>query len=127
MKKQTGLLLSIVFCMASFIVFAASAAAAVDLPDKLKDIPIFPNAKIVQSMDMENHAMATFKVNGAKPEAVADFYKGKMKEKGWKVAIQAQQGDGEMVQFTKDGQMLQMYVQKEEDGATFNIVMTSKK
>ncbi len=125
MKKKRFYLISVVFCMVS-IFLAAFVVAAVDVPDKLKDVPRFPDSKIVQSMDMENHAMATFKVKGAKHDAVADFYKGKMKEKGWKVAMQAQQGDGEMVQFTKDGQMLQLYVQSEEDGTTFNMVMTSK-
>ncbi len=126
MKTKTLYFLPVAFCLASIIFIAAYASAAVELPDKLKDIPSFPNSQIVQSMDMENHAMATFKVKGAKSEAVADFFRTKMKDKGWKISVQAQQGEGEMVQFTKEGQMLQLFVKTEDDGVTYNMVMVPK-
>ncbi len=123
-NKNVGFVFAAV--CAVIILFGLSCASwAVDVPAKLKDIPIFQGAKIEQAMDMENHAMLTAKVN-AKPEAIASFYKGAMEAKGWKTFFQAEQENTRIIQFQKGDQMLQIGIQTDGDGTTFNLVVTTK-
>lgn len=121
-KRIVSIVAASLFCC----LFALTPAlAAVDLPDKLKSVPLFPNSTVQQSMDMGNAVMATAVVKSAKLDAVADFYKGKMKEKGWKISLQAQQENVQMIQFQKDNQMLHVQVQAEDDEITYNMVLQS--
>ncbi|MCE5334164.1 MAG: hypothetical protein LLG06_06200 [Desulfobacteraceae bacterium] len=124
MIRSSGSLVAVLLLLTVFAV--TSAFAAVDLPDKLKDMPLYPNSKVQQSMDMGDGVMATAVVKGAKLDAVADFFKTKIKEKGWKVTFQAQEEEAQMLQFQKDGQMIHIQVQAEEDGVTYNMVLQSK-
>ena len=114
-------------CAVCILFGLGSAFAAIDIPAKLKDVPLFQGAKVEHAMDMENHAMVTAKVK-AKPEAVAEFYKGAMQGKGWKIFMQAEQDNVKLIHFRKDNQMLQVSIQTEEgeEETTFNLVMTSQ-
>lgn len=92
------------------------AFGAMEIPTKLKEVPIYSGSKIVQVMDMDNNSMAMLTVK-ADREALLDFYKQSMKAKGWKVAFQAEQEDNAMVHFTKDNQTIQITVQNgDEEG-----------
>ncbi len=113
---------------AVIILFGLSCATwAVDVPAKLKDIPLYQGAKIEQAMDMQNHAMLTAKVN-ATPDAIVSFYKTAMEGKGWKTFFQAEQEGVKMIQFQKGDQMLQVGIQTEKDEkeSTLNLVVTTK-
>ena len=68
------------------ILFSVGPAFAVTVPDKLKDIPLYQGSTVQQAMDMENNAMLSATVK-ARIDAIADFYKSVMPEKGWKVAL----------------------------------------
>ena len=72
MSRRSGIVgfPSVLVC----ILFAAGVAlAAVSLPDKLKEIPLYPGSKIQQAMDMDKNSMAGLEVN-AKGEDVFEFY-----------------------------------------------------
>ncbi|MFZ2446516.1 MAG: hypothetical protein WAW37_09165 [Syntrophobacteraceae bacterium] len=103
------------------------AFGAIDIPAKLKDIPLYKGSKIQHAMDMETNAMVTATVK-EKPETVADFYKNTMKGKGWKVVFQAQQETTQMIHFQKDKQLLHITVQggEGEEATTYNLVISSQ-
>ena len=74
-------------CLFCILFGASLALGTVDIPDKLKDIPLYQGSKVKQAINMENNAMIMATVE-AKADAVADFYKNIMAGKGWKLAFQ---------------------------------------
>lgn len=89
------------------------AYGAMELPSRLKEIPIFAGSKTVQVMDAENNSMALFTVK-ADRDALLDHYKQAMKGKGWKVVFQAEQEEDAVVHFQKEKDIIQLSVQKDE-------------
>lgn len=110
-SKMFGVVLLQVFYL--FVGFG-SAFAAMELPEKLKEVPLYSGSTIVQVMDMGDSSVAMMNVK-ADREAFLGFYKKSMQAKGWKVAFQAEQEDNAMIHFTKDNQIIQLNVQKGEE------------
>jgi len=113
-----------VFCILFCI---GPAFGAIDIPEKLKDIPLYKGSKVLHAMDMDATAMLTATVD-AKSDAIADFYKNTMKAKGWKVAFQAEQENVKIMHFQKDKQVFQITIQNEKEGGatTYNLVITAQ-
>jgi hypothetical protein len=126
MEKRWRISSSAIFCT-FFILFCAGAAFSVDIPERLKDIPLYQGSAVQHAMDMPNHAMliATVKARG---NAIADFYKNAMTAKGWKVAFQAEQEDVKIVHFQKDKLIFQVTIQLEKGGEakSYNLLMISE-
>lgn len=93
------------------------ACAAMEIPDKLKEIPLYSGSKTLQVMDMGNNSMAMFSVK-ADREAIVEFYKQNMKAKGWTVAFQTEQEDAAVIHFMKDGRTIQIAVHKGDEPGT---------
>lgn len=89
--------------------------AAMELPDKLSQIPVFSGSKIIQVMDMGDNSMAALEVT-ADRDALIKFYKDEMKGKGWKTVFQAEQEDSAVLHFMKDNKTIQISANKEEEG-----------
>jgi len=127
MQKSLGIFrVAAVFVLA--VLFGAGASlGAIDIPEKLKDIPLYQGSKVQHAMDMGNSAMLTVKVD-AKSDAVADYYKSIMKAKGWNVAFQAEQENAKMIHFQKDKQILQVTIHTEKDGNStiYNLVISTQ-
>jgi hypothetical protein len=89
--------------------------AAIELPEKLKDVPTYPGSKIQQVMDYGLQCIVVFTVK-AGGDAVVDFYKQNLKTKGWKVIGQAQDQDSEGATFSRiqreERQLIQLTVGK---------------
>jgi hypothetical protein len=96
--------------------FVSSGFAAMELPSKLSQVPVFPGSKIVQVMDMGSNAMASLEVK-TDSDALMKFYKKEMQDKGWKAAFQAEQADTAVIHFTKDNQTVQISAGKGDQGA----------
>ncbi len=77
-------------CLFCILFGAGLALGAIDIPDKLKDIPLYQGSKVEQAIDTENYAMIEASVK-ARADAIADFYKNMMVEKGWRLASQSEQ------------------------------------
>ena len=118
---------SAALCLFWIFFVAAMATAAIDMPDKLKEIPLYQGSKVQQTMNTENHAMIVASVK-AKADAVADFYKDIMVGKGWKLAFQAEQEDTKVIHFQKDKQIFQLTVtsDKKTEEATYTLMLASQ-
>ena len=114
-------------CMFCVLFGIGTAFGAIDIPEKLKDIPLYKGSKVQQAMDMDTSAMLSATVN-AKSDAVADFYKSTMKGQGWKIAFQAEQDKMKIIHFQKDKQFFQLTVQNENEGGetTYNLVISNQ-
>ena len=114
-------------CLFCIIFVAGPALGAIDIPDKLKDIPLYQGSKVQQTMDMENHAMIVASVK-AKADAIADFYKNLMVGRGWKLAFQAEQEDTKVIHFQKDKQVFQLTVtsDKKTEETTYTLMLASQ-
>jgi len=101
-----------------------AALAAIELPAKLKDVPLYPESKIVQAMDMEGNTMALLEVK-ADRNAILDFYKKDLGSKGWKIVFQAEQENDAVIHFKKDEKMLQLSIQQgnEEKILQYNLFL----
>lgn len=126
MFRRRGIRTILALCSACILFGTACALAAVELPAKLKEIPLFPNSKVEQAMDMEGTAMGSLRCKGTNVDAVAEFYKTAMKEKGWKMVFQAQQEDTQVVHFQKDSRLLHINVQADGDAVVCNMIMQAK-
>ena len=122
-KWKTACFPGIVLC----ILFAAGVAfAAVTLPEKLKDIPVYQGAAIKQAMDMDKTCMAIFEIT-ASAEDVFEFYKKALPPKGWKVNAQMQQEKDSMLHCQKGNAMLQVVVHDEGEGKiTCSVVLNEQ-
>lgn len=96
-------------CTGSYVAFGA-----MELPSRLKDVPLYSGSKIVQVMDMGNNSMAMMTAKAGR-DAVVDFYKQNMTAKGWKIVMQAEQEDVAVVHFSKEKETIQLAVQKGDD------------
>ena len=125
MRRSVGTIGMAAACV--FFVFLGASVAAIDIPEKFKDIPLYQGSKVLHAMDMDTSAMLSATVD-AKSEAVIDFYKNLMKGKGWKVAFQAEQEKARYIHFQKDNQIFQVTVQNEKEGGptTYSLVITTK-
>ena len=114
-------------CLFCILFGAGLAMGTIDIPDKLKDIPLYQGSKVQQAINMENHAMIIASVK-AKADAVADFYKNLMVGKGWKLAFQSDQEDAKIIHFQKDKQVFQLTVasEKKSEEITYTLMLTSQ-
>jgi hypothetical protein len=110
------------------ILFGGSKAFGIEVPEKLKGIPLFKGSTIEQSMDMGKGSMLNATVD-ADGEAVSEFYKKEMSAKGWKTAFSMDQGDSKVINFQKDDMVFQVSVQTEKDKhkTNYQLFMTSNK
>jgi hypothetical protein len=127
MKRRIGIFLFLAQVACMFLGMGGVLAGVTQLPEKMKDIPLLPESKIQQTMDMDVHCMATVEVK-AKPEAILDFYKKNLGEKGWKIIMQVNQGDDSVIQFQKGTQMLNLSVKSEEqkESITYTLVLITQ-
>ena len=116
MNRKRAVPSFIVICAVS-IFLGAGVAFAVDLPDAFKGIPLFPDSKVENVMDMPGHTMATMAMQGAKPDAVADFYTEALKEKGWKADFRVLVKHTLRLQFQKEGKMLNINLEPKVEPA----------
>ncbi len=126
MEKRWRILALAVACTLC-ILFDGCRAFAVEVPEKLRDMPLYQGSTVRQAIDMTNHAMlvATVKAGG---DAIADFYKKAMAAKGWKLAFQAEQEDIKLINFQKDKMVFQVTIQLEKgaEETTYNLLWTSR-
>ena len=124
MEKRRGIR---AFVCVVCIAFAAVSAFAIDVPEKLKSIPLYQGSKVEQSMDMAGSSMLIASVK-AEGDAIANFYKNAMTSKGWKVVFQADREDVKVVHFQKDKQIFQVSIQNEKGKGvtTYNLVIASQ-
>jgi hypothetical protein len=95
----------------SLLVGFQLAFGAMELPEKLKQVPLYPGSKIQQIMDMGPQSTAILSAR-ADRDALLDFYKQNLKSKGWKIVAQFDQEDGAGITFSKDRQLIQIAVKK---------------
>ncbi len=114
-------------CLFCILFGAGLALGAIDIPDKLKDIPLYQGSKVQQAINMDNHAMIIATVK-AKADAIADFYKNLMAGNGWKLAFQSDQEDAKILHFQKDKQVFQLTVssEKKSEEITYTLMVTSQ-
>jgi len=126
MEKRCRILALSVACVLCILIGGGSAFA-VDIPEKLKDMPLYQGSTVRQAMDMTNHAMLIATVN-ASGDAIADFYKKAMLAKGWKVAFQAEREDMKLIHFQKDKQLFQVAIQppKGAGETTYNLLLSAQ-
>lgn len=104
------------------------AYAAMQLPDSMKEIPVFTGSKITQAMEMENTSTAMFTLKG-QSDAVLDFYRQNMMSKGWKTVFQAEEEGSAIITFSSGKRMLQLSVHKQNDDGIvqYILVLTTQK
>lgn len=109
------------------VLIAGVAVAAVDLPEKLKGVPLFPGSKVLQAMDMQGGSMATVQVQAARDDVVA-FYKKHLSSDGWKIIFQAEQEDASIVHFQKEKEMIHLSIQSkgQGDSTTYTLVSSQQ-
>ncbi|MGA2225671.1 MAG: hypothetical protein ABSH41_14645 [Syntrophobacteraceae bacterium] len=114
-------------CLFCILFGAGLALGGIDIPDKLKDIPLYQGSKVQHAINMENNAMIMASVK-AKADAIADFYKNLMVGKGWKLAFQSDQEDAKILHFQKDKQVFQITVssEKKSEEITYTLMVTSQ-
>jgi len=99
------------------VVFTASLALAeLQLPAALKELPRYPGATVVQTMNMDGNTNAIFQAS-ASPAEVADFFTEKLPAQGWTKVMEARQDDGAMISFTKGSSSLTIGVGADDGGA----------
>ncbi len=127
MRVRLNFIAICLYFLPVFFFAVGPALAAVDVPDKLKEFPLYSGSKIIQAMDMDNNAMLSATVK-ASPDSVSDFYKNGMKGKGWKLAMQMDQDNSKVLHFQKDNMIFQVTIEGEEQGdlTTYNLMVSSK-
>jgi len=127
MEKRRGIWVLTVLCSVFVLLGACTAFAAVDVPEKLKDIPLYRGSTVQQALDMQNNVMLVAAVK-AKGSDIADFYKKTMTAKGWKVVFQSEQNDVKIVHFQKDKLVFQVTIQLEngDEAKSYYLMMVTQ-
>ncbi|MFQ5640348.1 MAG: hypothetical protein ACE5IR_20405 [bacterium] len=97
--------------------------SGVDLPDDFpSDAPVYPGSTVFTSATSEYGYTVALQTHTPLKE-VTDFYKKKLKEKGWKIVLNSSLGqDGSMLQASKDQRS--QYITFTQQAGTTTISMT---
>lgn len=125
MSKRYGFFTSSILCIL-YILFGGGNALGIDVPEKLKEIPLYPGSTIEPVTGMINPATFLVATVKAESDAIAEFYKKTMVGKGWSVAFQAEQKNTTTMAFQKDKTTLQVNIEydKGKNTATYSLLMT---
>lgn len=100
---------------------------SVSLPDDFpKDVPIYPEAKVIMSMSVEKGSQVTLSTEDS-ADKVEAFYKERMKKDGWEEKLSMNLPVMKMLGWEKDGRELMINVIFEEGKTMINITVPEKK
>jgi len=90
----------------------------VDVPDDFPDdVPLYPEAKVVGSMQVEESGRLLTLTTGDAPEKVMSFYRGKLESDGWQVESEMNMGGQRMLAAVKDERTVAVQAMEEESGS----------
>jgi hypothetical protein len=119
LKVYVLILLLVSLCLASM-------AWAVAVPERMKDVPIYENATIVQAMEAEEFAQVVYTVS-AELKKVIKWYKDIMLKKGWKVVMEMNMENNSILNLAKDNSTLVVNARVDQDGqTTVHLVLEDK-
>lgn len=108
------------------IVLASAVSAEPPLPAKLQNLPRYPGATVMQTMDLSGNTNAIFEVS-ASPAQVVDFFNSKLPSQGWSKVMEARQDDGAMISFAKGNSSLTVGVGAGEGGkVSYTIILSGE-
>lgn len=107
------------------LLIAHTAAAQVEIPQGLKDIPLYEAAKPVMAFADQGAETIAVEVK-AKPADVAAFYKKHLLDKGFKLIMEMNQEDASLVAFKKDGMVVSITIGEDGAGKTLYNIVKSK-
>jgi hypothetical protein len=119
MKRVWSLLLFWVLAL------VGTAMADVSLPDGLKNVPQFPNSKVVAAISQGNGEMATLEAPGT-PQQIKVFYKENLPKAGWKIEMEMEQPELSIVSCAKDQLKLVVAANKKSEGVVAFTITLSK-
>ena len=127
MDKRMRVFVVSVAVVACVLYVLRPAWGEIDIPAKLKNIPIYDGSKIVHAMDMEKNAMLSATVK-ASADAVAKFYKDAMTGSGWKLVVQMDQDNAKVLHFQKGDLIFQVTIQtgEKDEPTTYNLVIANQ-
>jgi hypothetical protein len=100
------------------------------LPDELKTFPVPQGFSLETSGSMSsgdgNLATGSWK-GKASVQDVAAFYKKTMTDQGWKEEYTFSADDASQASYSKDGQLANVTMSKEDSGSTVTVLLTKKK
>ena len=95
---------------------AVPALAGMELPEAFKGIvTLYPNAKIIQTANMEGTSMAVFEIPDGM-EKVGDYYREEIKKINWTIAMELKQEKEFSLVAQKDAKTLTIHFAADEDG-----------
>jgi len=106
--------------------FASMAWATVQVPPRMKDVPIYENATIVQAMEAEEFAQIVYAVS-TEIKKVIKWYKDIMLKKGWKVVMEMNMENNSVLNLAKDNLTLVVNTSVDQKGkTTVHLVLQDK-
>jgi len=120
LKVYVPILLLVSLC------FASMAWATVQVPPRMKDVPIYENATIVQAMEAEEFAQIVYAVS-TEIKKVIKWYKDIMLKKGWKVVMEMNMEKNSVLNLAKDNLTLVVNTSVDQKGkTTVHLVLQDK-
>jgi len=102
------------------------AWATVQVPPRMKDVPIYENATIVQAMEAEEFAQIVYAVS-TEIKKVIKWYKDIMLKKGWKVVMEMNMENNSVLNLAKDNLTLVVNTSVDQKGkTTVHLVLQDK-
>lgn len=112
----------ITFYLFVFVFALASLALAEpSLPDAFRDLPKYPGATVLQTVDSGGTVTVMFETSASQDEIVA-FYNKELPGKGWSKTMEARQNEGAMVSYTNGQKSLTIGV-GQGDGGNSSLTM----
>ncbi|MEZ4526000.1 MAG: hypothetical protein R2941_08795 [Desulfobacterales bacterium] len=98
------------------LLLAVPALAGMEMPETFKGIvTLYPNAKIIQTANMEGTSMAVFEVADGM-EKVGDYYKAEIKKINWTIVMELKQEKEFSMVAQKDAKTLTIHFAGDADG-----------
>jgi hypothetical protein len=104
----------------------AGSESGVSLPENFpRDVPIYPDAKVITSMKTKEITTVSL-TTADPPQKVLDFYGEKLKAHGWEIEGTMKMGDGGMVNATKDKHTCIAQAGRDGQKTTITLSVTEK-
>ena len=101
-----------------YFLIISIAWGQVEVPEAIKKIaPIIKDAKVVQSMQIQEGVQVVLEVSSS-PKDVVTFYKDSMQKRGWNVVMQMDMQNNSMLNLAKDNMNLMINASTNEKEKT---------
>ena len=106
--------------------FCSMALAQMKLPEAFNELPLFPEAEIVETVSTKGNVSVTFSAEATVDE-VLEFFGKELRDQGWAKIMESLEGETGVINYIKEYDSLALAILGAGDGrVSFTLILTKQ-